>query len=154
MKGINITIDEIGRIVIPKAFRKRIGINSRDVLNLTIEDDSLIIKKSEDSDIIQNSLNKYIIPFAKKFDVKVFVTNLDKVVYTSKKCDKILLEQAISEQLKIIFKEDYPNASFINYVNITDNYKLEHNCYYSTLNNKGHVIGIIIAQFEKKNLIM
>lgn len=38
-------IDDLGRIVIPKEYRKQLGINSNDELNIKLEDNSLILTK-------------------------------------------------------------------------------------------------------------
>lgn len=41
--GVSRCIDELGRIVIPKSMRKKLGINSGDPLEFRIEDGSIVI---------------------------------------------------------------------------------------------------------------
>ena len=41
--GVSRCIDELGRIVIPKSMRRKLGINSGDPLEFRIENDSIII---------------------------------------------------------------------------------------------------------------
>ena len=40
------TVDELGRIVLPKELRKRLGISEHDKLDLSIEGDKIIMQKS------------------------------------------------------------------------------------------------------------
>lgn len=44
----NYTVDKEGRITIPKALRKELGINYDTPLNLNIENDTIIIKLKQD----------------------------------------------------------------------------------------------------------
>ena len=53
--GIVRRLDDLGRIVIPKEIRRTLKIKEGDALELFVEDNSLILKKYNDSDeIIQN----------------------------------------------------------------------------------------------------
>lgn len=150
MELINITIDDLGRVVIPKFFRKRLEINSRDNLSIEIEKDYLIIKKDVNSDIIQKSLSKYIISFSQKFNIKVIVTNSDKVLYASS--NKELLGKNISSQLKKNCIENCQFGKSISTLNITSDYSLD-NCYCITLTSRNHVVGLLIAELEDEKLI-
>ena len=47
--GAKRTIDELGRVVIPKDIRNGLGIAPRDRLNVYAEDSRIIIEKEEDS---------------------------------------------------------------------------------------------------------
>lgn len=42
------TVDELGRIVLPATFREKLGIKSKDVMDITcINDDTIMLKKDE-----------------------------------------------------------------------------------------------------------
>lgn len=45
MKGIVRQLDELGRVVIPKEMRNVLGIKARDDLELTIDEEKVVIKK-------------------------------------------------------------------------------------------------------------
>lgn len=56
--GIVRKVDELGRIVIPKELRRKFGIDSKDGLEIYVEEDKIILKKYEPSCIFcQNSDN-------------------------------------------------------------------------------------------------
>lgn len=47
--GVSRCIDELGRIVIPKSMRNKLGINSGDPLEFRIEDGSIVITPDKSS---------------------------------------------------------------------------------------------------------
>ncbi|MCM1226062.1 MAG: AbrB/MazE/SpoVT family DNA-binding domain-containing protein [Clostridium sp.] len=53
--GVCKTIDDLGRIVLPKEIRKNLGFDIRSSVELYVEDDRLIIKKAEESCIFCGS---------------------------------------------------------------------------------------------------
>lgn len=53
--GVCKTIDDLGRIVLPKEIRKSLGFDIRSSVELYVEDDSLIIKKAKESCIFCGS---------------------------------------------------------------------------------------------------
>ena len=48
-------IDEVGRVVLPKDIRNKIGINIGDILEMDIDKDKIIIKKAEQTCIFCGS---------------------------------------------------------------------------------------------------
>ena len=52
IKGVAGTIDELGRIVIPKEFRKSMGVEPKDLLELSLVGNTITCKKLEKSCII------------------------------------------------------------------------------------------------------
>ena len=53
--GISRPVDELGRIVIPKEIRRSFKIKDRDLLEIFIEGDSIVLKKAASMCIICNS---------------------------------------------------------------------------------------------------
>ncbi len=46
--GISRRIDELGRITIPMEMRRNLGIHSGDMIDISINEDSVVLSKSED----------------------------------------------------------------------------------------------------------
>ena len=53
--GISRPVDELGRIVIPKEIRRSFKIKDRDLLEIFIEGDSIVLKKATSMCVICNS---------------------------------------------------------------------------------------------------
>ena len=54
---MNKRIDSLGRIVIPKDYRKKLNINDGELLNIEYENDSIVISKKEIEDKTKKFLN-------------------------------------------------------------------------------------------------
>lgn len=46
--GVKRAIDELGRVVIPKDLRKSLGIGPKDMLNIGIDGNRIVLEKAED----------------------------------------------------------------------------------------------------------
>lgn len=94
--GIVRKIDELGRIVIPKEIRNVLGIHSNDDLEIFIDDMKIVLTKYEKSDNILNYSNNVVKIIDEKLNIKVFVTNKEKIISTgnfkNKELDSKLLE--------------------------------------------------------------
>lgn len=57
MKGTGIVrkLDELGRITLPIELRRTLGVHERDPLEIFVEDDKIILKKYEPSDVFNGS---------------------------------------------------------------------------------------------------
>lgn len=94
--GIVRKIDELGRIVIPKEIRNVLGIHSNDDLEIFIDDMKIVLTKYEKSDNILNYSNNVVKIIDEKLNIKVFVTNKEKIITAgnlkNKELDTKLLE--------------------------------------------------------------
>lgn len=94
--GIVRKIDELGRIVIPKEIRNVLSIHSNDDLEIFIDNMKIVLKKYEKSDNILNYSNNIVKIIDEKLNIKVFVTNKEKIITTgnfkNKELDSKLLE--------------------------------------------------------------
>lgn len=94
--GIVRKIDELGRIVIPKEIRNVLGIHSNDDLEIFIDDMKIVLTKYEKSDNILNYSNNVVKIIDEKLNIKVFITNKEKIITTgnfkNKELDSKLLE--------------------------------------------------------------
>lgn len=94
--GIVRKIDELGRIVIPKEIRNVLSIHSNDDLEIFIDDMKIVLTKYEKSDNILNYSNNVVKIIEEKLNIKVFVTNKEKIItignFKNKELDSKLLE--------------------------------------------------------------
>ena len=94
--GIVRKIDELGRIVIPKEIRNVLSIHSNDDLEIFIDDMNIVLTKYEKSDNILNYSNNVVKIIDEKLNIKVFVTNKEKIItagnFKNKELDTKLLE--------------------------------------------------------------
>lgn len=84
MKEINFikNIDNLGRIVIPMDIRRKLQINTGDVLSITCNDKNIMLTKYSNLD------NNYKIVeilkcFVENFNIKVILTNKECVIYSN-----------------------------------------------------------------------
>jgi transcriptional pleiotropic regulator of transition state genes len=75
MKSIGIVrrVDELGRIVLPSELRKTLNIEERDSLEIFTDDDKIILKKYQPSDIFTGEMEDLIDFRGKKISKKTIV---------------------------------------------------------------------------------
>ena len=77
--GITRPVDELGRVVIPKELRKSLGINTKDLLEIHIEGDMIIMKKSEAKCALCASAEG-LLPYNDKFVCKTCAESLKNIM--------------------------------------------------------------------------
>lgn len=68
--GIVRKVDELGRIVLPIELRRNLDINEKDALEIFVDDDKVILKKYEPTDIFTGSMDDLIDYKGKKVSVQ------------------------------------------------------------------------------------
>lgn len=68
--GLVRSVDELGRVVLPIELRRNLDINSRDSVEIFVEDNNIIIRKYEPGDIFNGSINNLIEYKGKKVSKK------------------------------------------------------------------------------------
>lgn len=58
--GIVRKVDELGRVVLPIELRRSLNINEKDSLEIFVDDDKVILKKYEPSDIFTGSMDDLV----------------------------------------------------------------------------------------------
>lgn|SRR5574344_895827 len=113
---INKKIDSLGRIVIPKEIRKKLHIIENENLDITLENDKVIIKKT-DNDIYNKRLFNIIIDILKKEikkDINIFNVNEyyynDNSIKMSNDDYKVFINNQKKEFLKYQLFPIYPNG--------------------------------------------
>ena len=67
--GIVRIVDELGRVVLPIELRRNLNIEVKDSLEIFVDDDKIILKKYEPSDIFTGSMDNLIEFNGKKVSV-------------------------------------------------------------------------------------
>lgn len=68
--GIVRKVDELGRIVLPIELRRNLGIEERDSLEIFIDNNKIILKKYEPSDVFTGSMENLIEYKGKKVSIE------------------------------------------------------------------------------------
>lgn len=68
--GIVRKVDELGRIVLPIELRRNLDINEKDALEIFVDDDKIVLKKYEPTDIFTGSMDDLIDYKGKKVSVQ------------------------------------------------------------------------------------
>jgi len=64
--GIVRKVDELGRIVLPIELRRTLGIAERDMMEIFVEGDAIVLKKFEPEPLISGKGQKYICEVCKR----------------------------------------------------------------------------------------
>lgn len=84
MKNVNFVknIDNLGRIVIPMDIRRKLQINTGDVLSITCNDKNIMLTKYSNLDN-NYKIIEIIKCFVENFNIKVILTNKECVIYSN-----------------------------------------------------------------------
>ena len=82
--GIVRRVDNLGRVVIPKEIRKSLKIKENEQVEINVLDDSIILNKYSDIHEYDKSINNLIDVIKSVYNKDIIITNLDKIVLTTK----------------------------------------------------------------------
>ena len=82
--GIVRRIDNLGRVVIPKEIRKTLKIKENEQVEINVLDDNIVLNKYSDIHEYDKSINNLINIIKSVYDRDIIITNLDKIVLTTK----------------------------------------------------------------------
>lgn len=110
-------IDELGRIVIPKQIRNTFKIKNFDELEMFVDKDSIILKKSIGIEMYKEKLERLLLFIKKYVDFDILITEKQKVIISTKQeiksNDEIVIEN-IEGNISIVVKDnDKYNVSFL-----------------------------------------
>lgn len=95
--GVVRRLDELGRIVIPKEIRKRLKIDSSDLVDIYIDEENIVLKKYHPLD---NSY-EYVFDFCKSiketYNVDIVLSDKNKIIYNT--YDEMLNNCQLDEEL-------------------------------------------------------
>ena len=122
--GIVRRIDELGRIVIPKEVRKRLKIDSGDLVDIYVDDVNVILTKFHPLDHDAKIISSFCDSLKSTYNVDIVVTNLDSVIYST--INEVEVGKALEgEFLKRINSFLEKEISSFNKVNITEDYCID-----------------------------
>ena len=151
--GIIRRIDNLGRIVIPKEIRDTIRIKDNESMEILIEDNKIVLKKyslmSKIEDIASNftdAINHFI-------KHNIIITDRDKIIATTSKIRKKLLNECISKQLEnSINRHEQLFENHKKNLNITDNYNVNSQYIIESITCNGDIAGLIVVFDEEKEI--
>jgi len=101
---MDIKVDELGRIVIPKNVRDSLKIKKLDSVNISIDGDKLILVKTKSSEKIDFLSEKIVISINDRYKYDCVLTNREKILFTTPKY-KYLKDQNISKHLNDLLED-------------------------------------------------
>lgn len=125
--GIVRRIDELGRIVIPKEVRKRLHMDSGDLVDISIDSDNVILSKFHPLDHDQQLIASFCDSLKASYQTDIIVTNLHTVIYST------LENEIINEALDPEFIKRVPSyldkeLSALNKIALTKEYTIDKDC--------------------------
>lgn len=142
-------LDDLGRIVIPKEIRSKLKFNNGDLLDLNINNDSLVIKKSNSTlnmDYIEEIIR--LVEYLSDYDL--ILTDTEKVIAKGSKVDKVKINEKLSENLKELIME-HKSEKYLSGVNITENMFLGGKIYVKVLIKDSNTLGLLILKLKNDN---
>ena len=82
--GIVRRIDNLERVVIPKEIRKTLKIKENEQVEINVLNDNIVLNKYSDIHEYDKSINNLIDIIKSVYDRDIIITNLDKIVLTTK----------------------------------------------------------------------
>ena len=110
-------IDELGRIVIPKEIRKNINIHDGEELEILVENDSILLKKS--NNFLNNKLflKKVLLLFSEYLKVSLLICDKEKIIVSTDHC---YLDMAINKELESLINNRESKKGFGNIFNLSN----------------------------------
>ena len=106
--GITRRIDELGRIVIPKEMRYNLGIRDGELLEIIVNNNTLVIKKFSQMESIKDIGNNVCNIIGDICNVEVMISDREKIVATTSNLKNLIgTNLSIKDKKLIDFREVY-----------------------------------------------
>jgi AbrB family transcriptional regulator (stage V sporulation protein T) len=143
--GVLRRIDDLGRIVIPKEIRKNLKIRNRELLEIFIDGDNIILSKHS----IINTINEFAQLCADSIndivDANIIITDRDKIIAVSGALKKKYLGEPISDNISnIILNRESYNEQNDKVFKITNNKEETAKYITATIIGDGDPLGVVI----------
>ena len=141
--GIVRRIDDLGRIVIPKEVRKRLKIDSGDLVDIYVDDMNVILTKFHPLDHDSQIVAAFCDSLKTGYNVDLIVTNMHRVIYSTKseiKSDDELDEDFLKRINSYLQKEVSP----LNKINITSSYCIDKDAIIYQISINHEIYGYLI----------
>ena len=138
-------IDDLGRIVIPKEVRRFLDIQNNENLEISINNNEIVLKKYNFLNKLEKNLIKLCNLVQNISNKIIVVTDRDKVIYST-------IESIINKEISNKLKDNIINQKELDLnIHITDEYKIESNFIYKPLIIESNQVGLIILIGEDIN---
>ncbi|MDD2469682.1 MAG: stage V sporulation T C-terminal domain-containing protein [Bacilli bacterium] len=105
--GISRRIDNLGRIVIPKEIRKSLKIRDGEMMEISIQDEQIILTKSTTMRGIKDIAKLCVDAINDTLDISMIITDRDRIIATSPSLRKKYLDTDLSvEMSEMLLKRD------------------------------------------------
>lgn len=150
--GIVRRIDELGRIVIPKEVRKRLRMDSGDFVDISVEEDNVVLSKFHPLNHDQELIASFCDALKESFQTEIIITDINKVVYSTLNSE--IIDQPLDHDfLKRVNSFLEKEVSALNKINLTSTYTLDMDsiCYEILIENElyGYLI-LLDGMISKK----
>ena len=143
--GVIRRIDDLGRIVIPKEIRKNLRINNGDYLEISVDDEKIMLEKYSPMKSIGEVASRYCDSFYQILKHNIIVTDRDKILAITGSLKKKYIGREISDVIEIMIdrRDNFVENKKKNiYLTNEDE---EYGYYaFSTIINNGDAIGSVI----------
>lgn len=143
MNAFKKRIDELGRIVIPKEIRNSIKINNFDELELFIDSDSIVIKKSIGLELYKEKLDNLLSFLSNLLNFKIFIFSPNKLISSNYEN----INNVVNVELD--FNSFISNNNSINSINIGNN-KIDGYMYIDNLIVDSNLLGYFMFVGKEK----
>ena len=123
--GIVRKIDELGRIVIPKEIRNTLNIKNGESIEIKVINEEIILKKYYKMKNEIDDIKKYINIMDLLLDCSIVVTDREKVIVATQKCNQYIGERISLELTNIIEERKLSVDKTINKFKLLKNEILE-----------------------------
>lgn len=97
--GVSRRIDDLGRIVIPKEIRKNLKIRDGELLEISVDEDSIILSKHSSMKSIAETAKICADSVSETMNSNIIITDRDKVIATSSQLRKKYLDKDLSMEV-------------------------------------------------------
>ncbi len=138
-------IDELGRVVIPKEYRKEMGIQCNDYVDIYSINNEIVIKSATFCDRFEKIITNILKPLCSYYECELFLANKTQILFST---NENLLNKDISE----LFNEYFNTLPEISSVicDVTKTLKLEGYVYFVPVLENGYKIGALIISNKVK----
>ncbi|MBD5390661.1 AbrB/MazE/SpoVT family DNA-binding domain-containing protein [bacterium] len=141
--GIVRRIDELGRIVIPKEVRKRLRMDSGDLVDISVDSENVVLSKFHPLDQDQQIIASLCDSLNATYQIDLIVTNLQKVIYTT--LENELVDEALDKEfLKRVPSYLDKEISSLNRITLTKDFIIPKDCICYEIMIENELFGYLI----------
>lgn len=147
------TIDNLGRIVIPKEIRELLRIKNNDSVEINVKGDTILIKKYSVMDRIEDTTKNMTEAISYFVHHNILITNRDKIISYVGKSKENIVNKNISKRLEIaIERREQIYERNTKKLAITDKFEINGSYIIDSIIYKGEVAGLVVVYDENKEI--